>query len=67
MERALAHATAQYKLKNCCDLNIQKPIHIGETGWASVSKGIYGASGSHAEMNTNKRFTTRKSINGQRK
>ena len=50
MERALAHATAQYEAVKdyLASLNIQKPIHIGETGWASVSKGIYGASGSHA-------------------
>ena len=25
-----------------------KPIHIGETGWASVSDGLYGPKGSHA-------------------
>ena len=50
MERALAHATAQYEAVKdyLASLNIQKPIHIGETGWASVSKGIYGANGSHA-------------------
>ncbi len=29
-------------------LGIEKPIHIGETGWASASNGFYGASGSKA-------------------
>jgi len=29
-------------------LGIEKPIHIGETGWASVSGATYGANGSQA-------------------
>lgn len=29
-------------------LGIYKPIHIGETGWASYSKGFYGPNGSRA-------------------
>ena len=29
-------------------LGVNKPIHIGETGWASVSSGFYGANGSKA-------------------
>ncbi|MDP3312080.1 glycosyl hydrolase family 17 [Lutibacter sp.] len=29
-------------------LGIEKPIHIGETGWASVSDGFYGKTGSKA-------------------
>jgi len=29
-------------------IGVNKPIHIGETGWASVSKGFYGANGSRA-------------------
>ncbi len=29
-------------------LGIEKPIHIGETGWASASNGHYGAKGSKA-------------------
>jgi hypothetical protein len=29
-------------------LGIDKPIHIGETGWATVSNGFYGAGGSQA-------------------
>jgi hypothetical protein len=29
-------------------LGVEKPIHIGETGWATVSNSLYGSSGSHA-------------------
>jgi exo-beta-1,3-glucanase (GH17 family) len=29
-------------------LGIKKPIHIGETGWASASNGLYGSKGSKA-------------------
>jgi len=29
-------------------LGIDKPIHLGETGWATVSNGFYGAEGSQA-------------------
>jgi 23S rRNA U2552 (ribose-2'-O)-methylase RlmE/FtsJ len=29
-------------------LGIDKPIHIGETGWATISNGLYGRNGSHA-------------------
>lgn len=29
-------------------LGFEKPIHIGETGWATVSNGFYGATGSKA-------------------
>ena len=29
-------------------LGVEKPIHIGETGWASVSSGYYGPNGSKA-------------------
>jgi exo-beta-1,3-glucanase (GH17 family) len=29
-------------------LGVNKPIHIGETGWATVSKGFYGPNGSRA-------------------
>ncbi|WP_034058053.1 glycosyl hydrolase family 17 protein [Lacinutrix jangbogonensis] len=29
-------------------LGVNKPIHIGESGWASVSKGFYGDNGSRA-------------------
>jgi hypothetical protein len=29
-------------------LGVDKPIHIGETGWASISNGHYGVNGSRA-------------------
>jgi exo-beta-1,3-glucanase (GH17 family) len=29
-------------------LGVSKPIHIGETGWATISDGFYGPEGSHA-------------------
>ena len=50
MVRARDYAISQYQntaayLKG---LGIEKPIHIGETGWASASNGFYGANGSKA-------------------
>ena len=29
-------------------MGIDKPVHIGETGWATISNGIYGAEGARA-------------------
>ncbi|MBT8220162.1 MAG: glycosyl hydrolase family 17 [Bacteroidia bacterium] len=50
MERAKDYAISQYQ--NTADyiksLGIDKPIHIGETGWASYSNGQYGDEGSKA-------------------
>lgn len=50
MLRALNHAKSQYQ--NVKDymksIGINKPIHIGETGWASSSDGFYGNDGSRA-------------------
>ena len=50
MDRALEHATTQFEAVKAYmqSLSINKPIHIGETGWASVSDGLYGPKGSHA-------------------
>jgi len=50
MQRAAAFAKAQYdSVANYVkSLGIDKPIHIGETGWATVSDGFYGADGSRA-------------------
>jgi exo-beta-1,3-glucanase (GH17 family) len=50
MKRALSYAQSQYKkVKGYVDyLGMDKPIHIGETGWASVSNGFYGEKGSRA-------------------
>ena len=50
MQRALLFAQKQYdSVANYMkSLGINKPIHIGETGWASVSNGFYGPDGSRA-------------------
>jgi exo-beta-1,3-glucanase (GH17 family) len=50
MKRALKFAKSQYdSVSNYMkSLGIKKPIHIGETGWASVSDGFYGPDGSRA-------------------
>lgn len=50
MKRALDFAKMQYNtVKNYVhSINPSKPIHIGETGWASSSDGFYGNEGSKA-------------------
>lgn len=50
MERAVQYAINQYQsVKSYVEkLGVAKPIHIGETGWSSVSQGLYGDSGSKA-------------------
>lgn len=50
MERSLQFATAQYDSVRSYmkSLGVEKPIHIGETGWATVSNGFYGIEGSKA-------------------
>lgn len=50
MQRALEFATDHYKsVSNYVQsLGINKPIHIGETGWATISNEHYGADGSKA-------------------
>lgn len=50
MGRALRYAISQYdSVKNyMLSIGVEKPIHIGETGWASVSQGFYGINGSAA-------------------
>lgn len=50
MIRARDYAIAQYKsVSNYMKfLGIKKPIHIGETGWATISNEQYGNSGSKA-------------------
>lgn len=50
MRRATAHAKSQYQVvaDYIAGLGIEKPIHIGETGWASKASSSYGASGSQA-------------------
>ena len=50
MQRAKEFAMAQYdSVSNYVKhLGLNKPIHIGETGWATVSNGHYGTKGSKA-------------------
>lgn len=50
MLRARDFAIAQYNdvKKYMESLGVDKPIHIGETGWATISNGYYGRKGSHA-------------------
>ena len=50
MLKAKKYAIAQYdSVKNYMEsLGVKKPIHIGETGWASSSNGHYGDNGSKA-------------------
>lgn len=50
MLRAKAFAQNQYKAvsDHMKSLGVDKPIHIGETGWATVSNGHYGPKGSKA-------------------
>ncbi|OUR90958.1 glycosyl hydrolase family 17 [Flavobacteriales bacterium 34_180_T64] len=50
MLRAKHYAISQYEgVKSYMDsLGIDKPIHVGESGWASVSNGLYGKNGSKA-------------------
>lgn len=50
MLRALNFAKTQYdSVSNYMkSIGVNKPIHIGETGWASISGGHYGKNGSRA-------------------
>ena len=50
MARARDYAAAQYQsvARYMKSLGVKKPIHIGETGWASACNGHYGAEGSKA-------------------
>lgn len=50
MQRSLEYAKAQYQSvkKYMIGLGVNKPIHIGETGWASFSNEHYGNNGSKA-------------------
>ena len=50
MIRAVAYAIGQYNaVKNhLVTLGVDKPIHIGESGWSTASEGFYGDNGSHA-------------------
>lgn len=50
MARAIEFSKKQYDgvTKYMKSLGVNKPIHIGETGWASISNGHYGPKGSKA-------------------
>ena len=50
MQRATAYAVSQYdSVKSYLkSIGVQKPIHIGETGWASASNGYYGTGKANA-------------------
>ncbi len=50
MRRARAYAISQYDsvVNYVRKLGLDKPVHIGETGWASQSNGKYGPEGSRA-------------------
>ncbi len=50
MLRAKEFAKSQYKAVSeyVKSLGVDKPIHIGETGWATISNGHYGPTGSKA-------------------
>lgn len=50
MLRAAQSAMSQYQstVDYVQSLGLDKPVHIGETGWSSHSGGVYGASGSRA-------------------
>ncbi len=50
MARAKTYAISQYDsvYNYMTSLGVKKPIHIGETGWASKSNALYGDTGSKA-------------------
>jgi exo-beta-1,3-glucanase (GH17 family) len=50
MIRSRDYAISQYESVKAymSTLGVEKPIHIGETGWATVSNGFYGSGGSKA-------------------
>lgn len=50
MYRALQFAQKQYDsvVGYMNSIGVKKPVHIGETGWATVSNGYYGPKGSKA-------------------
>ena len=50
MLRARDYAASQYEsvVRYMQSLGVDKPVHIGETGWATVSDGLYGETGSRA-------------------
>ena len=50
MERSLDYAIGQYEsvVAYMRSLGVEKPVHVGETGWATVSNEHYGPDGARA-------------------
>lgn len=50
MDRSMDYAIEQYEsvVNYMQSLGVNKPVHIGETGWTSSSDGFYGSKGSRA-------------------
>ena len=50
MQRSLDYSVSQYQsvVDYMQSLGVDKQVHIGETGWATVSNGFYGDEGSRA-------------------
>ena len=50
MDRALDYAVTQYEsvVEYMSSLGVEKPVHIGETGWATNSNEHYGEGGANA-------------------
>lgn len=50
MSRAMEYSIAQYNsvLNYMKSIGVTKPVHIGETGWATISNELYGNEGSKA-------------------
>lgn len=50
IERSIGYAQDQYNrvYEYVKSIGVNKSIHIGETGWATYSNGLYGSDGSHA-------------------
>jgi len=50
MIRALEYAISQYSsvIDYMDSIGVEKPVHIGETGWATISNEFYGESGARA-------------------
>lgn len=50
LQRSLNYSISQYQsvIDYMKSLDVDKPVHIGETGWATISNGYYGPDGSRA-------------------
>lgn len=50
VDRSLEYSVSQYQsvVDYMQSIGVDKPVHIGETGWSTVSNGFYGDEGSRA-------------------